>query len=117
MINSAQKLARLSECRNQHGAVIASGNRVLGRGTNTYKTHATYGGGPLKTLHAEAAAIRDAKRRGISLHGKDLYVARVNCDNKLSRPCASCASLIKREGIRKVYYTDANGEVVSEYPS
>ena len=116
MIRLAKKIARTSECRNKHGAVVTSGRRVLGVGANTYRTHATYGGGPLQTLHAEAAAIRDAKRKGIDLRGKDLYVARIDAHSKMSKPCPSCARLIEAEGIRKVYYTDENGCVVDEYP-
>ena len=116
MIRLAKKIARTSECRNKHGAVVADGRRVLGVGANSYRTHATYGGGPLQTLHAEAAAIRDAKRKGIDLRGKDLYVARIDAHSKMSKPCPSCARLIEAEGIRKVYYTDESGCVVDEYP-
>lgn len=116
MISLAQKLAEKSVCRTKHGAVVSKGARVFGRGYNSYKPHPTYGGGPLMTLHAEAAAIRDAKRRGICLRGATIFVARVGNNSNMSKPCKSCQEMIGQEGIRKVVYTDEHGHSVSEWP-
>lgn len=68
----------------------------------------------MRSIHAEAAALRDAIRKGIKVQGKDLYVTRINCDNPLSKPCPSCAALMRRYKIRKVYYTSEDGTVLEE---
>jgi len=117
MMNLAKKLAKKSLCNNQHGAVIAKGRRVYGTGINTLKTSPTWGGGPMSSIHAEAAAIREAVNRGIDLRGKDIFVARVGKSNYMSRPCKTCKKMILAAGIRKVYYTDASGNIVSEWPT
>lgn len=116
MITLAKKLAKKSKCRCKHGSVVAKGNRVYGMGCNSYKEHPTWGGGPLLTLHAEAAAIRDAQRRGVDLKGKNLYVVRIDSQSAMSRPCKSCQRLIEEVGIRKVYYTDKNGNIIQTWP-
>lgn len=114
MIAAALKESKKSECRSQHGAIITRGGSVLGKGSNTYKTHPTWGGGPLKTLHAEAAAIRDAVRQGINVRGATIYVVRGG--ERMSKPCPSCKKFIMQYGISKVVYTDGEGNIVTEYP-
>lgn len=116
MLNVAKKESQKSSCRCQHGAAVSKGNRLLGKGHNSYKPHPTWGGGPLKTLHAEAAAIRDAIRRGIDVRGATIYVVRTSENSQMSKPCPSCQQLIEDYGIRKVVYTNEEGEVVSEWP-
>lgn len=116
MLTLAIKESKKSMARCRHGAVIVRGGSVLGKGHNTYKTHATFGRGPLRTLHAEAAAIRDARRRGINLRGATIYVARTGENSKMSRPCADCQGMLESYGIRKVVYTGQNGEPITEWP-
>lgn len=48
------------------------------------------------SIHAEAAIIADAAKRGISLEGAELY--------STTFPCPNCARLIVKAGIKKVYY-------------
>jgi dCMP deaminase len=47
-------------------------------------------------IHAEAGAIAEAARKGISLDGADMYVS--------TFPCPNCAKLIVRSGIKKIAY-------------
>ncbi len=116
MIGLAVKQAGYSPVdRTKHGAVIAKGKRVLGLGFNQYKTHTKYGGGYWGWLHAEAAAIRDAVRKGVNLAGSSIYVTRLG-DSRMSKPCPACQAMIEAYGIRKVYYTDTDGVVITEYP-
>lgn len=115
MISLAFKESQQSTCRTKHGAVVSKGGRVFGKGHNSYKTHGTWGGGPLKTLHAEAAAIRDAVRRGIDICGATIHVTRGDM-NRISKPCASCRALLERYGISKIVYTDEAGNILTEYP-
>lgn len=65
-------------------------------------------------MHAEAAAIRDAVRKGVSLKGATIYVARDSA--LMSRPCSSCLKLIKKYGIEKIVYTAGDGSIETEWP-
>lgn len=47
-------------------------------------------------IHAEAALIAEAARRGIATNGADLYVT--------TFPCPPCAYLIAFSGVRNLYY-------------
>jgi diaminohydroxyphosphoribosylaminopyrimidine deaminase/5-amino-6-(5-phosphoribosylamino)uracil reductase len=74
------------------GAVIAKGGRILGEGW-----HRKAG-----LDHAEVAAIKNAKRRGIPVKGATLYVTLEPC----SRPgrVGACTDAIAASGISKVVY-------------
>ncbi|MFY9462938.1 MAG: deaminase [Candidatus Sungiibacteriota bacterium] len=50
-----------------------------------------------KTIHAEAATISEAARRGIPLAGASLYIT--------TFPCPVCAKSIAAAGIKRVYYS------------
>ena len=47
--------------------------------------------------------------------GATVYVARINKEGKArnSKPCPMCQSAMEHVGIRRVVYTDAEGDVVS----
>ena len=116
MIPVAFKESQKSSCRTRHGAIVAKNGRVLGRGHNSYRSHGgQWGGGPLKTLHAEAAAVRDAVSRGIDVRGATIYVTRGDA-NRISKPCPSCQALLERHGFSKIVYTDKNGNILTEWP-
>lgn len=51
----------------------------------------------VKTIHAEAALIARAAKRGIALGGANLYVT--------TFPCPVCAKSIAEAGIKKLYYS------------
>lgn len=55
------------------------------------------GAGIYTSIHAEAAVIADAARRGVGTDGCDLYVT--------TFPCPACARIIVEAGIRRVYYS------------
>lgn len=112
------KLSNSSKCRCQHAAILVSAGRVLSVGFNSYKTHPTWGSGPLKTLHAEAAAIRRAVSRGIDVRGSTIFVVRNNKGQggRMSKPCNGCQTIIEQYGISKIVYTDETGAVIEEWP-
>lgn len=60
------------------------------------------------TVHAEVDAIRNAR----DPVGAKLFVARITRGGNLglAKPCQRCMETIKASGIKKVYYTDENGE-------
>jgi dCMP deaminase len=49
------------------------------------------------SIHSEAAAIAEAAHKGVSLNGAILYVT--------TFPCANCARLLVKAGVKKVYYS------------
>lgn len=66
----------------------------------------------LKSLHAEAAVImRALKHHNNKIINKcELWVCRSNKNTCISRPCPMCERIIKAFGIKKVHYTDKEGE-------
>ena len=72
------------------GAVIVRGDEVIGEGW-----HARLGG-----LHAEAAAIEDARQRGADLAGSTMYVTLEPCAHHGRQP--PCAEAIVAAGIERV---------------
>lgn len=73
------------------GAVIVRDQRVVSEGF-----HAQYGG-----MHAEAAAIHDARSRGVELSGTTLYVTLEPCSHYGKTP--PCVEAIVGSGIKEVY--------------
>jgi len=50
----------------------------------------------ITTVHAEANAIMQAAKNGVSLHGGELYTT--------ASPCWGCFKLIVNSGIRRIYF-------------
>ena len=100
-------MSQRSTCnRARVGCIITLDNRIVCTGYNGAPAGMPHcidigceidkSGGCLRCLHAEAAAISFAARKGISLEGGDMYVTHL--------PCYSCAKLIINAGILHVYY-------------
>lgn len=112
-LNGARFLARKSEARNRHGAVVVKGGRVMGMGWNKFRND------PCNVLpeqikshcsvHAESDAIKNA---GSNLKGAVIYVARVSRRGRdlNSAPCSRCMTLIANSGIKRVVFTTEDGE-------
>ena len=95
------------------GAVAVRDGKVLLAGFNKPMPSKDYTFGPFgdpranfdagvsielaKTIHAEAAVIAEAARRGVSLDGASLYAT--------TFPCPVCAKSIAAAGIKKLYYS------------
>lgn len=112
-LSVARYLATKSTARNTHGAVVVKGGRVLGTGWNKPRNNPmSVSPENIKTdcsVHAEAAAIRDA---GYNIKGAVMYLARVNRhgDDRDSKPCNRCYTLIMDSGIKRVVFTSEDGE-------
>lgn len=119
-IDLTSHIATWSSClRRQVGAIIVQDNRVISTGYNgapkgiescvecgqcrkeSFQCGTNTGHDLCKAVHAEANAIAQASRYGISTNGATLY-----CNYS---PCSMCAKLIINAGIAKVYYEN-------EYP-
>jgi len=105
----AEKLAQKSDHPiHRHGAVIVSGNKILGLGFNKYKTHSrsTH---PFKMIHAELSAVISSGLENLT--NCDIYIFRRRKDGLLgnSKPCYSCQSMLKSLNIKRVFYSFENG--------
>lgn len=82
-------------------------------GFNKTKTHPAAAHTISGHIHAELAAIIQTKAD--ELRGADLYscrVMRASGERRgMARPCKNCMLLIRIAGIKRVYFTNANGEM------
>lgn len=97
----------------QIGAIAVRDDKILLAGFNKPLPSKDYTFGPfgdprsnfdagvsfelVKTIHAEAAVISEAAKRGIALEGAAMYVT--------TFPCPVCAKSIAIAGIKKIYYS------------
>ena len=117
----AKNIAKLSSFdRVKIGAIVVLKQKIISVGYNSYKTH------PIQmyynryrdipndanhTLHAEVQALLNVPK-GIDLSHASLYTYRehiITHSLAKSRPCPSCIEMIKKMGIKKIYYTTDDG--------
>lgn len=86
-------------------ALVVDKNRVLSVGYNSHKTHPISVGTPLQQLHAEMHALLQCSPE--DLRGIDVVVARGRNSGKpgLAKPCTVCQNILRRFGIKRVFYT------------
>ena len=114
-MNIAYQASRRSTCDRRHvGAVIVRDKTILSTGYNGSIRgmphcddvgHLMEGGHCVATVHAEANAIIQAARHGVSIGGAELYTT--------ASPCWNCFQLIANSGIVKVYFGDLYRDVRS----
>jgi dCMP deaminase len=105
-INIAIIVATRSTCDRKHvGAVIVKNNSILATGYNGSICgmphcddigHLMENNHCIRTVHAEANAISQAARHGVSINKSSIYVT--------ASPCYNCFSLIINSGIKKIVY-------------
>lgn len=103
-LSLAKKVSHRSDHHSHKlGAVITRGNRVLGTGHNTMKTH-PHSSHFWKSTHAEFMATLSA---GYDIKGATVYVYREQKDGTpaMSRPCRYCWDFLMSQGVKKVVYT------------
>lgn len=98
------------------GAVIVKGGSIISVGVNTFGLNEYchyYAHREITSTHAEINAIFRARRK-TDLTGTKMYVARITKPNHdigtessvgLAKPCEMCEELIRRYGIKRVFYT------------
>lgn len=111
-------LARAASKKSDHNdhqlgcAIFDSKGRVYSASPNfQFKTHPVYDRiSPLRTLHAEAAAILKIRHK-TNFSKLQLLVYRELKDGSLanSKPCSGCMELIKLYGIKQIWYTHPEG--------
>ncbi len=105
----------------QVGAVLVKGKKIKIRAYNRHfpsdatsaivgdpRSNFDYGEQPeiYLSIHAEADIVAQAAREGIVLKGAELFVTTL--------PCPSCARLLVRSGIRKVFYAQGYSKLDAE---
>lgn len=111
------KMASYSLISYKHAAALISKSTVFSSGINKFvgefkdennKIH-------YKTIHAEINVFETFPKKHV--RGMDILVIRIGKNSALknSRPCNQCIDKLKKLGIRKVFYSDDNGYIVSEH--
>ena len=105
-MNIAKVVASRSTCDRKHvGAVIVRDRTVLSTGYNGSirgqdhcddAGHLMEDGHCVRTVHAEANAIIQAAKNGVSVDAAELYTT--------ASPCWQCFRLIANAGIKRVYF-------------
>jgi deoxycytidylate deaminase len=93
-----------SDITHQLCALVVNKNRVLSVGYNSDKTH-PIAKTNMQMLHAEMHAVLRCPEG--DLRGADVIVARARAGGKagLAKPCAACEGILRRCGVRRVFYT------------
>jgi len=84
-------------------ALVVSKSQVLSVGYNQPKTHPISADTPQQQLHAEMHALLKCG----SAEGAEVIVVRSKPSGKpgLAKPCEICQGILKRFGVRRVFYT------------
>ena len=107
-MNIAHEVATRSTCDRKHvGAVIVRDKTILSTGYNGSIKGLTHcqdarcemvDSHCVRTSHAEANAIVQAAKNGVSIDKSEIYVT--------ASPCYDCFKLIANAGIKKIYYEE-----------
>lgn len=105
-MNIASVVASRATCDRKHvGALIVKDKNILSTGYNGSISgmshcdddgHLMENNHCIRTIHAEANAIIQAARNGVSIKDSVIYVT--------ASPCYNCFSLIANVGIKKIFY-------------
>ena len=114
-MNIARQAATRSTCDRKHvGAVIVRDRTILSTGYNGSIRgmphcddvgHLMEDGHCVATVHAEANAIIQAAKNGVSIDGAEIYTT--------ASPCWGCFKLTANAGIRAIYYGEFYRDVRS----
>lgn len=107
-MNIAEQVSTRSTCDRKHvGAVIVRDKTILSTGYNGSIRGAPHcddvghdmeNGHCVRTVHAEANAVAQAAKHGISIDNAEIYVT--------ASPCLSCFKLLANSGIKVIYYKE-----------
>jgi deoxycytidylate deaminase len=118
-IDVLRKIANHSNLiNNKHGACLLKGNKMHSIGYNKYiRTDVINDQTVRFTIHAEIDAL--CKIDNKYTKGMDILIIRIGNakTQKLrnSRPCNACIDKLIQRGIRKVYYSNQDGNIVFEF--
>ena len=111
IIELASSQATKSPMGYRHGSVVFKGNNIIGAGYNwpaapPTDEHRRF------SIHSERDALKGL--HGTQILGSNVFSVRVTKGGALANaaPCTGCRKLLKRKGIKNVYWIE-DGEVVS----
>lgn len=114
-----KELAQTSKFNYKHAAaVLDERDNIISTGINIRKTHTLQARHAKKVkqddkvyLHAEISALVKCRSKPYSV-----VVVRVRNDSSLAmaKPCPVCTSAMIEAGIRRIIYSNSNGELVEE---
>jgi deoxycytidylate deaminase len=97
--------AKKSPMNHKHGAVIWKGKKILAAGYN-YHMPAPGVISRKFSIHSERDCLNGL--RAHQIHGSSMLAIRITSAGSLSHgaPCKGCKKLLKRKGIKKVFWFD-----------
>jgi cytidine deaminase len=107
-IEYLKKIAIKSLVNSKHAAAIIKNNKLYYTTNNKFTT-------TVRTIHAEINIFYNIPK--MSIKNIDIIVIRISKSYELrnSRPCNDCIDKLRKMGIRKVYYSNDEGEIINEY--
>jgi tRNA(Arg) A34 adenosine deaminase TadA len=115
-IRLLKKIAVESIVYYKHAAALMSGDTVYSSGANKFIKEIKINDQIYyKTMHAEITVFEKLPKKKV--RGMDILVIRINKNLALknSRPCNQCIDTLSKLGIRKVYYSNEDGNIVWEF--
>lgn len=116
IIKKAINEANKSTYNPKIGAVVFKGKRIYGSGYNDIRSSSISRKYKKweESLHAEQSALLNLDWN--KLKGASILVYRMNKVGQvgMAKPCSMCRKLIEYIGIKNIYYTNQNGEIVLE---
>ena len=82
----------------KHVAVLMWGSNIVEIFTNKY------------AWHAEEVAISYYLSHNVKMKRLKLYITRMSCHNKMSRPCKHCCLMLRKFPNIRVFYTNEQGD-------
>ena len=121
--NAAKAISKSSDHKYKIGCVVVLGHRIVSSGRNSqircHKIQALmdkemFGCESFGPIHAEVDALLPLIKKKIDLSRASIYVYREHKDGSVAsaRPCSRCMKLIKKCGIKKIYYSTDDGYAV-----
>ena len=120
---AADAVSTLSDHKQTHlGCILVDKHRIISSGYNSStrcsplqkQIDVARFGNPDKhkgPVHAETACLLPLIRQGYDMTRSDLYIVRrhKNGSLALSRPCPGCMSLLRANGVRRVFFSVEDG--------
>ena len=110
VLDLAVSQAMKSPMQHMHGAVIWKKGKIIGAGYNYHFAAPTKSQRKI-SIHSEKDCLNGL--RGDQIYGSDILAVRVTKTGQLSHgaPCKGCRKLLRRKGVRKIWWFDNEGEL------
>lgn len=98
----------------RHSAILFHKKHIYNIGRNYKNKTSPHSPNEYKTIHAELDALLGVDRK--NLIGSSMLVIRIGAKDNLtmSKPCIHCQHLIKNAGIKTLFYSNQNGQIIRE---